>query len=399
MRQIIAYLRDSRIWIPIAFLLGFELLMQTGLYGRYLLKRHSYAENVRRIVRVVESSPVQANALILGTSVPYQGILMPRLNEQLDKSGLIVQSAACEGAMIEVQYMLYRELSEDLPNLKTVIFVADTALAWKMRYRQEESNRSMMAQFSRLDSLSLLHELDYRLSFDDYTYFFIRTITYQKDMRDLILHFSDRYKDLLKKWRTDEGIYPYVNMEKFSLEAFHPDDLQSCIANSQREPVDASGRPLENKDGDFFDENGNAVTNAHHANAVFQTCFMASREMQFAAYEGKRQWRDLYFQRLDRLFREIQANGQRIIIIYPPYSEMVGDLNGEHRKNIWHEQVQNSCAPGMCFEIDTRHALDGPANNTYYYDILHLNRAGAKIWTDILAPRLSKLAPAVVSSD
>lgn len=48
MKEYIAFIKDSKFWIPVLILVGLEIVMQFGCY-RPFLKKNSYAANVSRI--------------------------------------------------------------------------------------------------------------------------------------------------------------------------------------------------------------------------------------------------------------------------------------------------------------------------------------------------------------
>lgn len=52
MKEYIAFIKDSKFWIPVLILVGLEIGMQFGCY-RPFLKKNSYAANVSRITNHV----------------------------------------------------------------------------------------------------------------------------------------------------------------------------------------------------------------------------------------------------------------------------------------------------------------------------------------------------------
>ena len=109
MTELKKFLKDPVFYVPVLFLLGLELFLQTPLY-RKILEPNSYAENVNRITEIMKTSPVEPNVLILGTSVAYQGVNMPLLNKLMEKDGIVVQNGASQGAMLETQHSIYRDI-------------------------------------------------------------------------------------------------------------------------------------------------------------------------------------------------------------------------------------------------------------------------------------------------
>ena len=389
MKSLLKHFQDARLWIPLLFLLSFELVLQSGVYARYLLEPESYAENVSRVVRTVKESPLPANALVIGTSVPYQGFLMPRLNAGLENTGLVVQSAACQGAMIETQYSIFRAVAPELPGLKVILYVADPALAWKTRYYIEKSNLSMVAQFPRWETVQLLEDMRYELRPQDQAYIWVRSLTYQQDIRNFVLSPLNRIKRIGNRLDHMTHLYPYENEHQFSMAAFEATDLRRCIENASQ-PSEGSGEFI-------YDQAGHKISDRHHRNSVLQTCVMADLEIYLDSLPPRTQWRDLYFERLGMLFDEMHARGYRIVTIFPPYSNLIDPLNDDERISEWRTRLREIYGENPYYELDMRRVLDGPDNASYYYDILHLNAAGAAHWTDALIGRLRPLAPALMN--
>ncbi len=382
MNHVVSFLKDIRFLIPAGFLIAFELFLQSGLY-RHLLKPNTYAENVNRITDVVRESPVssEANVLILGTSVAYQGINLTLLNELLSDTGLRVQSGATEGAMLITQHSLYRSLSPSLPRLKAVVHVAEITSPWTARYFLDPPNRSMAAQFPAFRTLSLMKEYQYKTGFSDYTYFLIKSSAYQQDLRDFALNPPERIKRLGRKFAEDKKLYPYENQYSFAISSYgNPADLQDCIAKG------SAGIP-------YVDASGREVTDIHHQRAVVQTCQLGMHDPW--THPGRDQWADLYFTNLKSFYSEIQRSGQRVMVVFPPYSELLRDSLGAERMQVWENGLKHT---KQIITADLRTSLDGPGNLDYYYDTIHLNREGSLLFTRKLAEELRKAAPEILNT-
>ena len=387
------YLTDVRFYVPALMLLLMELFLQTEIYGRYMLEKHSAADSIRRNVRIVEHSPVQPNALILGTSVAYQGLNVAQLNAALiaQNSGIVTQSAACEGCMLQTQHLMYRLLKDQWPDRKTIIHVADTTLSSKARYQYDEANGTMMAQFARGEALELLRLHEFELDYRRYLQFYIRTLTYQQDLREFVLNPFNRIRMIGERLRTPLPPYTHVNDNIYSYGAFSATgDLAACADNS-RKGVDDAGQPVpEKKDGEDFNP---AIhkTDRHHRNAVQVTCSIALLEKNFEP-PGEHQWRELYFRRLEKMYDEIYADGRRVITIIPPYSDLIQHANTDERIARWEKNIAKMNADRPYAFIDMRRSLnsfDSPAGRKYFYDVLHLNADGSTVWTQKLAERLA----------
>ncbi|MCR9144635.1 MAG: SGNH/GDSL hydrolase family protein [bacterium] len=394
------YLRDIRFWIPALMLLGLELFLQSGLYGRFMLEKYSYADSIRQNVRIVENSPIEPNALILGTSVAYQGLNIAELNSALAEQGsrIVTQSAACEGCMLQTQHLLYRVLKDQWPDTNTIIHVADTTLSSKARYEFDVANGSMMAQFSRSEALELLHMHEFKLTYREYLYFYIRLITNQQDLREFVLNPFRRIRTIGERLRTPLPDYTHVNDNLYSYGAFTATGTLADCARNALAGVQDQGQPVpEKKDGEEFDPTLHK-TDRHHRNAVHVTCHIANLEKNHEP-AGEAQWRKLYFRRVKTMYDEIYADGRRVITIIPPYSDLILHANTDERIERWRKNLAEINA-GRDYEfIDMRRSLDSfdnPAGRKYFYDVLHLNAEGSIVWTRKVAERLRPYEPLIL---
>lgn len=383
MEELKKFLKDPVFYVPVLFLLGLELLLQSPLY-REILEPKSYAENVNRITGIMKTSEVRPNVLILGTSVAYQGVNMPLLNELLKEDGIVVQNGASQGAMLETQHSLYRDIRDDLPNLKAVLHVAEIYFPWQARYELEPANRIMLAQFPRRQVLPLLNDYEFRLSTSDYAFFLLRTLTYKQDLRDLTLNPLDRIKDLGRKWKTASRDYPHINEYEYSLAAY---------GNTREECLE---RALElARTNELPRQDGQPISDRHHRQAAIDTCSLASRLP--VDDPGAPEWTNLFFRRLSLMHGEIKEDGLNVVTLFAPYSDMmpVSDPDPILR---WKSELQNIHSQKATM-VDMRDALDGPENATYFYDILHLNRRGSEEFTRLLAERLREMKPILLQQN
>lgn len=372
MKHIFEILKDPRIYIPIGFLLGFELFLQTGLYTR-LMQPRSYADNVSRIIRLtgVGRDP---NVLILGTSVAYQGIQMPLLNNLLAKDGLVVDSGACEGAKLETQHLIMRELLGRMPNVKTIVHVVEASHPGTARHHQDLANRSMAAQFNRFETLDVLRRHRLRVEPTDYTYFFVRSLTYQKDLRDFVLDPLDRLKGIGRRKKEEVPGQLYQNNYTYRLSAYPAKNVEDCIKSALAADIEKMGRD---------------VTDKHHRNAVRLTCQIVLWDP--LSGPGSEQWTSLFFDRLGVMYKEIADRGIKIVVVFSPYSDILQDLNAEYRMLAWKEGLARAAPAGAYTTVDLRKSLDGPNNADLYYDTIHLNRYGADKFTEEFARNVAPI--------
>lgn len=374
MKTLLSYITDARFYIPFGLVVFLEVITQSGLY-KHVLQPSSYADNVNRIVQTINESPLEANTLILGTSVAYQGINPPLLNQTLSGSGLIVQSGACEGALLETQHLIYKSVKGRFKNLKYVVHVAEVTFPWTARPTIDEANRGMVAQFPRSVYIPLLRDYEFQIRPTDYTFFLFGTITYQRDFRDFVLDPLDRIKGLGRKRKKAQSDFVYVNSIPYGMDVYPAKDLQECIevASLRKGPI-----PEVNAEGV-------RITDRHHREAVLRTCEVGKRD-PFSA-PGGRVWNELFFHRLKRFYGEIQADGVQIITVFAPYSDLVSHLNADARRETWEKELSTYQNIPL---IDLRRSLDKPEQRKFFYDTIHLNKNGANAFTEVLAKELRK---------
>ena len=382
MAELKKFLKDPVFYIPALFLVGLELLLQSPLY-RTILEPNSYAENVNRITEIMKTSPVEPNVLILGTSVAYQGVNMPLLNKLLEEDGIVVQNGASQGAMLETQHAIYRDIKDDLPNLKAVVHVAEIYFPWQARYKLEPANQIMLAQFPRGQVLPLLDEYNFDLSVSDYAFFLLRILTYKQDLRDLTLSPLDRIKDLGWKWRSASTDYPHINEYEYSLAAYG-ETREECLENAFSYA----------KAGALPEKDGKPISDRHHRQAAIDTCSLASRIP--VDDPGAPEWTRLFFHRLSLMHGEMKKDNVQVITFFAPYSDMMPVRENPDPMDLWVTELQKIHKDRASI-VDMRDALDGPRNASYFYDILHLNKDGSIEFTYLLAERLRELKPVILS--
>lgn len=377
MKELLKYFRDVRFYVPALFLISLMVFLQSGLY-KYFLQPRSYADNINHIVRVVGHSRLKPDILILGTSVAYQGINVPLLNRLPEMRGMVAQSAACEGAKLLTQQLLYRTLKKELPAVRVVLHVSEISFPWTARETIDEPNLSMIAQLPRRIVFPLLDEYDIRLSSQERMYLLFRVLTYRKDMRDAILDPLDRIKGIGRRWREEPSDYVYVNQYRYRLSSYPASNAEQC--------VQAARRKIPEKD-----EQGRRITDEHHRQAVRITCEMGRKERDPILTPGAAQWNRLFFRRLKLLHQEVRKDGREIITVFAPYSDLIKDMNADVRLRVWEKNLRKISPENPSRILDLRHALDDPRNGDLYYDTIHLNRYGAERLTRILARELARL--------
>lgn len=354
------FLLSPILLVPVSVIVLLEAFLRSGLYQPFL-KPESFAYNATRIRSVVKQSSLHPDVLILGTSVAYQGILTPELNQQSAGDGIVFQNAATQGAMIETQHAILRDLAPALPGVKWIVHVAEVNFPWQARYDLEIANRSMLAQFPLSETISLLKRDNVDLNSRDYAFFYIKTLTYQGDLRDFFLNPPRRFKAFAKQERVTLPDYVYINRNRYAVSAYGKTPGE-CVKNAL---VGVSARSTE------------PITDEPHRTAVLDTCRMADDDPM--KKPGGSAWQSLFFHRLREMHRDARERGLRLVTVFAPYSDLLPYTREESRLQIW----KNELARETYFHdiIDLRDALDGPGNLDLFYDTIHLNRQGAERFT------------------
>lgn len=106
-KELLRFLISPFVLIPLSILLALEIFLRTEIY-KNLLKPMSYAANIIRIQHVITNSKIDPRILIVGTSVPYQGLLLDKLNEYGKEKKITFQSIATQGAFLDTQTLLLK---------------------------------------------------------------------------------------------------------------------------------------------------------------------------------------------------------------------------------------------------------------------------------------------------
>lgn len=357
------FLKSRVFLIPVSIIVLLELFLRSGLYEP-LLKPESFAYNATRIRRVVKGSSLHPNVLILGTSVAYQGILTPELNRSASADGFVFQNAATQGAMIETQHAVFRDVAPALKDLRWIVHVAEVNFPWQTRYELEPANRTMLAQFPLSDTLALMRRDRVDLSSRDYAFFYLRTLTFQGDLRDFVLNPPRRFKAIARQEKVTLPDYVYLNRNRYAVSAYGH-SAEECAKNAR------DGIPPKN-------EAGEQITDEPHRTAVLDTCRMAGDDHM--KKPGGTAWKSVFFHRLREMHRDARQSGLRVVTVFAPYSDLVPYTREEARLDIWKQEL-NSDGDYFPEILDLRHALDGPDNLDLFYDTIHLNRPGAERFT------------------
>ncbi|MCC6275439.1 MAG: SGNH/GDSL hydrolase family protein [Leptospiraceae bacterium] len=367
------FYKDKRFYIPVIVILGFEIALQFGIYSP-LLKKNSYAANVNRITNHVlkKQSEHDPDILIVGTSVAYQGLSVRILNEKIRNSGLKIQSVAIPGSELIVQHQALSKILPEMKNVRLVVYVGEIAIPWVSQTDLSLPTLAMISEFNRIEALKKTYAYEYKVRAEDVFYILSRSIAYRRDMREFILDPNRRIKHL-KKMLKEPNPHPwdYENHFTEKISSYKIKTLEECknkTAPSNREPIPAD-------------------SNEEHKIALVKTCSLAGITSSESVETEKTK---LYFRRLSGLFSEFQKRNIKVITVFAPYSEAIGNLGGKDRVGLWTKELEKIQGKENTMVVDMQNILSGENNGDYCYDLVHLNALGMQKFSESLGDYLNK---------
>ncbi|XDD56112.1 hypothetical protein AB3N62_18670 [Leptospira sp. WS4.C2] len=373
LKETISFLTDKKLVVAILFLLIFEILLQFGFYKPYL-KKNSYASNINRVTEHVLSKRdvLDPDILIVGTSVAFEGISVRLLNEKLQKSGWKTQSIAVRGSELVVQHRILEDYLTKFPNVKIILHVMEPGMAWVDRKNIVEPTLAMLSELGNLKAISTVHEFEYDLEISNYLFLMFKSVAYRKDLSDLVINFNERLKSILRTNKSpNTNPWDYENDHPESIEEYKLTSVEDCLNRL------ALHLPIEIP----------KVSNQDHRRMLVETCGVASVVPQDsnATEDTKR-----YFRRLQKMYNFIGSRNIHIINVFAPYSDVIRKVNNEGRMKVWKDGLTEALSPYQTLdEMDLQDSL-GISNGKYCFDLIHLNEAGMKEFTRILATELEK---------
>ncbi|TGL88339.1 hypothetical protein EHQ68_10995 [Leptospira congkakensis] len=373
LKETILFLTDKKFVVAITFLLSFEILLQFGFYKPYL-KKNSYASNINRVTEHVISkrNVLDPDILIVGTSVAFEGISIRILNEKLQKSGWKTQSVAVRGSELIVQHRILEEYLHEFPNVKIILHVMEPGMPWVDRKNMVDPTMAMLSELGNFKAIPSAHEFEYDLDFSNYLFLTFKSVAYRKDLSDLVINFNERLKAISRNRKNpNTNPWDYENDHPESIEDYKLTNVEDCLNRL------ALGNPIEIP----------KASNPDHRRMLFETCGVASVVPQDsnATEDTKR-----YFRRLKKMYNFVGNKNIHIINVFAPYSDVIRKVNNEGRMKVWLDGLTEALASQQSLDqMDLQDSL-GTTNGKYCFDLIHLNQAGMKEFTDVLANQLEK---------
>ncbi|EOQ94899.1 hypothetical protein LEP1GSC195_0734 [Leptospira wolbachii serovar Codice str. CDC] len=373
LKETISFLTDKKLVTAILFLLVLECLLQFGLYKPYL-KKNSYASNINRVTEHVVSKRdmLDPDILIVGTSVAFEGISIRMLNDELKKTGWKTQSIAVRGSELVVQHRILEEYLDKFPNVKIILHVMEPGMPWVDRKYIVDPTLAMLSELGNFKAIPTVLNFEYNLAFSNYLYLIFKSVAYRKDLSDLVINFNERLKAISRKNKNPNlNPWDYENDHPESIDEYQLTSVDDCLNRL------ALHLPLEIP----------KASNPDHRRMLFETCGIASVVPQDSnATEDT----ERYFRRLKKMYNFIGSRNIHIINVFAPYSDVIRKVNNEGRMKVWHDGLSEALVSHQTLdEMDLQDSL-GDSNGKYCFDLIHLNEAGMKEFTKILAKNLEK---------
>ena len=353
------FYKDKRFYIPILVLIGFELLFQlcAGFY-RPFLKKKSYAANINQIIGHITEKKQnhEPDILIVGTSVAYQGLSLPSLQEKIKDTGYKIQSVAIPGSELIVQSLAVEEVLKEFKNVKLVIYVGEITMPWVSKTDLTLPTLAMVNEFDKISALKKVVEFDYDsgkgwgyfLHYDDWAYLFFKSIAYRRDLNDFLVDPGKRLKYISRKNANPNlNFYEYDNDRTEKMSDYQILNLEDCF--NKTHPFD-NNHPIP------------VTSNPDHRKAIWDTCWVAkySTNVQTRTPET-----ELYFKRLASIYSHIQKKNIKIINIFAPYSNAIeSQLGGAGRVQVWKEELEKINPPNPIL-VDFRNVFYGKNGDEY----------------------------------
>ncbi len=387
------FYKDKRFYIPILVLIGFELLFQllAGFYKPYL-KKKSYAANVNQIIGHITEKKQEhdPDILLIGTSVAYQGLSLPVLQEKIKDTGYKIQSVAIPGSELIVQSLAVEEVLKEFKNVKLVIYVGEITMPWVSKTDLTLPTLAMINEFDKIAALRKVREFEYEsgkglgflLHYDDWAYLFFKSIAYRRDLNDFIVDPGKRLKYISRKNANPNlNFYEYENDKTEKMSDYHISNLADCMIKTH---------PTSNNDPIPQE------SNPDHKRAIFDTCWVATNS---TASQVRTAETELYFKRLSYIYSHILEKDIKIINIFAPYSNIIDNqLGGAGRVQVWKEELAKINPPNAVV-VDFRNIFDGKNGDEYCYDVIHLNHNGAVLFSEALGDYLKNNLKELIKND
>ncbi|HRG48697.1 MAG TPA: hypothetical protein PLG41_21000, partial [Leptospiraceae bacterium] len=123
-------------------------------------------------------------------------------------------------------------------------------------------------------------------------------------------------------------------------------------------------------------------SNPFHREAIFKTCKLAGESVLTLEENESTK---LYSRRLDNFYKILKKRNIKVINVFPPISEYLGNFQYAARVLFWKEKYKDVLGEKI---IDLTQAIPKENNESYFYDIVHVNKKGMTVFTEKLSDSL-----------
>ena len=215
--------------------------------------------------------------------------------------------------------------------------------------------------------------IGYIYNFDEWAYLFFKSIAYRRDLNDFLADPAKRLKYISRRRANPNlNFYEYENDKTEKMSDYNISNIDDCMIKTS---PDYNLEPIPTN------------SNLDHKKAIFDTCWVAkfSTHVQTRTPET-----ELYFRRLSHIYSHIKEKNIKIINIFAPYSNIIDtQLGGDGRVKVWKEELDKINPPNAISE-DFRFVFNEKNSDDYCYDVIHLNHAGAVLFSEALGDYLKK---------
>ncbi|MBK7055908.1 MAG: SGNH/GDSL hydrolase family protein [Leptospiraceae bacterium] len=312
-----------------------------------------------------KQSEIDPDILIVGTSLAYEGLSLRTLNETLKPLNLKAQTIAIPGAELIVQGLALEKVLSKFKRVKYIIHVNEIEMPWTLGIVFSQATLSMASELDRKRAIERFYEDEYKIGFEELSYIILRLWAYRKDIGEFILNPEKRIKDIGKSRKAfKENLYSYENIYTESLSLYKFKDLKECLKITK----DNTNIALD--------------SNPFHREAIFKTCKLAGESVLTLEENESTK---LYRRRLDNFYKILKKRNIKVINVFPPISEYLGNFQYGARVLFWKEKYKDVLGEKI---IDLTLAIPKENNETYFYDIVHVNKKGMTVFTEKLSDSL-----------
>ncbi len=370
MKEYILFFKQKPILAFLGFVVGLEFFLQSGCY-KSLLKPQSYAANANRITQnaIAKKDKLNPDILVVGTSLAQEGVLLSSFNDALVPIGKKVASIAIPGSETLAQNLATEKVFPKLEKVKVVIHIVELERPWADEQWLESVNLPMIAEFDKFLAYSLVKKYEYDFSFKDLSFLLFKSIAYRKDIGDFLLNPPKRIKSVQRANKKQmDSLYFYENEYTENIALYNLSSLKECLEKTSP----------ENRDPPAKD------SSLPHKKAINDTCkLMTTSKVSNKETITSAQ----YFKRLKLFYDSIRNRKINVVSVFSPTNRLAVFPEREVRFELWRKRLKEI---GVDEIFELQDMFPEKEGDKYFYDLFHMNKDGAKIFTEELSKSVLK---------